>query len=330
MIPNVDVFNLSINQANTLASLPIRSIQREYPNALLHVLNGPEDIRSPRELHPAFFGCFDWHSAVHGHWMLIRLLKLFPMAEEALIRQMIGENLTAKNIKEETRYFESRPSFERPYGWAWLLKLCQELHGWGDAEGKQWRANVRPLEELLVRRYQEFLPNQTYPIRVGTHGNTAFGLSFALDYAVATGNSSFEAHLKRRSRDYYQADVRSGVWLEPSGNDFFSPSLIEADLMRRVLTGPEFAEWFKAFLPDASSILSPAKVSDRSDPQIGHLDGLNLSRAWCLRSIGRQLGDDCLLSAAETHAREGLAHVASGHYEGEHWLGSFAVYLLTS
>jgi hypothetical protein len=321
--------------AAVLAELPLRGIRREYPNLILHVLNGPEDVRSPRELHPAFYGCLDWHSAVHSHWTLVRLLKTARLANADEIRNALAENLTAENLRREADYFlaSNRRSFERPYGWAWLLKLALELRTWN--EGSEWADNLRPLEEVIVAGYLDFLPRQTYPVRVGTHANTAFGLMFALEYADRF-NPALAAMIRSRAIDYYSEDRDYPTQIEPSGADFLSPSLIEADLMRRVL-GERFAEWFERFLPNLAhrgNLLEPVIVSDRSDPQIAHLDGLNLSRAWCFREISRFLPPDhqwqeCLRDAADRHAGAGLANVASGHYEGEHWLASFAVHLLS-
>lgn len=308
----------------------MNSIHREYPNAPAYLLNGPEDLRLPHEVHPAFYGCLDWHSAVHGHWMLVRLLRSGQLESEAEVRKALNLSLTATNLRAEAAYFEARPWFERMYGWAWLLKLCQELREWDDPDARRWAANISPLEEVTARLYLEFLPKQTYPIRVGTHGNTAFGLTFALDYAESVGNQELAGLIRMRAVDYFAEDRKrpGAVQFEPGGNDFFSPTLMEADLMRRV-HGDGFANWFREFLPDLSAFETPAIVSDRSDPQIAHLDGLNLSRAWCLKAIGQALGDPGILRLSEVHAEAGLAHVASGHYEGEHWLGSFAVYLLT-
>ncbi|HVT11149.1 MAG TPA: DUF2891 domain-containing protein [Fimbriimonadaceae bacterium] len=326
----MDALTLTIEQANSFAGLPLASIHREYPNAPGYLLLGPESLRPPHQAHPAFYGCLDWHSAVHGHWMLVRLLRLFELERAAPIRASLSRSLTAENLAAEAAYFEKHPTFERMYGWAWLLKLCQELREWDDPDAARWSQNLAPLERVIVDSYRAFLPKQTYAIRVGTHGNTAFGLTFALDYARFVGDVELAGLIEARARDYFLGDRdRPGAArFEPGGNDFFSPTLMEADLMRRVL-GDEFAAWYRSFLLDLSPFASPAIVSDRSDPQIAHLDGLNLSRAWCLKGIGRDLGDAELLRLAELHAQAGIAHVASGHYEGEHWLGSFAVYMGT-
>ncbi|HET9526855.1 MAG TPA: DUF2891 domain-containing protein [Pyrinomonadaceae bacterium] len=335
--------SLNIKQASHFAALALKCVAREYPNKPEHVINNSSEVKSPKALHPAFYGCYDWHSSVHGHWMLIRLLKTFPnIPEGAQIRSALDANLTAENIQAEVTYMKqpNRQSFERTYGWAWALKLAEELKTWNDADGKRWSNNLQPLAELIAKSYRNFLPKQTYPIRTGVHPNTAFGLAFALDYAKTSGDRELESLLNERSRTYFAKDVDyPGAW-EPGGEDFFSAALMEADLMRRVMTPAEFATWFHRFLPGVAkgspaALLSPAVVTDRSDPKLVHLDGLNLSRAWCMRSIANALpakdrAQTVLVAAAEKHASAALAHVASGDYAGEHWLASFAVYLLST
>ena len=334
---------LNREQASGFARLALRALTKEYPNKPEHVMAGPDDVKGPRVLHPVFYGSYDWHSSVHGHWMLVRLVRRFPDLPEAReIRAVLAEHLTAEHLKAEADYFarkESRP-FERPYGWAWLLKLAEELHGWDDPDGRTWSRNLRPLAAAVVARYLEFFPKQTYPIRTGVHQNTAFGLALAHDYALAVGDSRLEDLVEERARAYFHADADAPAKWEPSGADFFSPSLIEADLMRRVMPAAEFRAWFANFLPGAAggepkSLFLPATVADRTDPQLVHLDGLNLSRAWCMRNIAASLpaGDRAQIAldeSASRHAQAGLAHVASGEYAGEHWLASFAVYLLTA
>jgi Protein of unknown function (DUF2891) len=334
--------SLTEKQASHFAALAMKCVSREFPNKPEHVINNASEVKGPKVLHPAFYGCYDWHSSVHGHWMLVRLLKMFPnLPESAQIREALNANLTAENIQQEVAYLNqpNRQSFERTYGWAWALKLAEELHSWNDADGKRWAANMQPLAETLSKSYRAFLPKQTYPIRTGVHPNTAFGLAFALDYAKTVGDGELESLLDERSRTYYAGDADyPGAW-EPGGEDFFSPALIEADLMRRVMKPGEFATWFHRFLPgvakgNPAALLQPAIVTDRTDPKLVHLDGLNLSRAWCMRSIARALPENdparkVLSVAAEKHAAA-LAHVASGDYAGEHWLASFAVYLLSN
>jgi hypothetical protein len=325
------------------ANLALKGIHREYPNKPGDVVNGDEDVKSPRDLHPAFYGCFDWHSAVHGHWMLVRLLKKLPdLPAGPDIRAALDRNLTAENLRVEADYFldPNHKSFERTYGWAWLLKLAQELYEFDDEDSRRWLKNIEPLAGVIVEKYIDFLPRQTYPIRRGVHPNTAFGISFALDYARATGHKELEKVLVESGMRYFHADKNYPAQWEPDGDDFFSRSLMEADLMRRILPAREFAAWFHEFLPGISdgrpeSLLAPAEVSDRSDPKIVHLDGLNLSRAWCLRSIAGALpGSDSarvrLLDSTVLHAQATLPHITSGSYEGEHWLASFAVFMLES
>ncbi|MGP0065959.1 MAG: DUF2891 domain-containing protein [Isosphaeraceae bacterium] len=334
---------LTLERASAFARLALKGLSKEYPNKPEHVMGGPDDVKGPKALHPAFFGCYDWHSSVHGHWMLVRLIRLFPDLTEAKeIRAVLAEHLTAANLKAEADYFARKESksFERTYGWAWLLKLAEELSAWDDPDAKTWSKNIRPLSDAIVARHLEFFPKQTYPIRTGVHPNTAFGLSFAHDYARSVGDSGLKALVEERARAYFGADVDVPAGWEPGGADFFSPSLIEADLMRRVLPPAEFRAWFGRFLPAAprgepKSLFDPATVTDRTDPQLVHLDGLNLSRAWCMNHIAAALPDAdparaALLASAARHADSGLEHVASGDYAGEHWLASFAVYLLSS
>ena len=334
---------LTTEHVSAFARLALKGIHKEYPNKPGDVLNGAADIKAPRAMHPAFYGCFDWHSSVHGHWMLVRLLRRFPeMPEKQRIRAALAENLTAKNLQAEADYFAqpNRQSFERTYGWAWLLKLAEELHGWDDPDGKEWSKNLRPLTDTIVGRYLAFLPKQTYPIRSGVHPNTAFGLAFALDYARAAGHKALRERVEERARNYFAGDRGVPAAWEPDGADFFSPSLMEADLMRRVLPPAEFPAWLRRFYPDLTrgepkGLLAPATVTDRTDPQLVHLDGLNLSRAWCMRAIANALPKDdparkVLAESAARHAEAGLSHVASGDYAGEHWLASFAVYLLSA
>ena len=336
-------FELDQKSASRFAVLALQCIKKEYPNKPEHVMNDESDVKSPLALHPAFYGCFDWHSSVHGHWMLVRLLKMFPdLPESNEIRSSLEKNLSAGNIESEVKYLHQpgRQSFERTYGWAWLLKLAQELDGWEDPDGNAWSKSLRPLAEAVVNRYLEFLPKQTYPIRRGVHPNSAFGIALALDYARAVRHEALETLLIERCRSYFGGDSDCPAAWEPDGDDFFSPCLIEADLMRRVLSPGEFPRWFHRFLPrlaegEPKSLLEPASVSDRTDPKIVHLDGLNLSRAWCMNGIARSLPEDdpcrsILMESAVRHAEATLPHVTSGSYEGEHWLASFAVYLLSA
>lgn len=318
---------LTIGDASRLAKLPLACVLRARPHKLDHVVEGGEDL-APERLHPAFYGCFDWHSSVHGHWMLARLLRLFPaLPEAAQIRAVLDTTLTVENLAIEAAYVVRHPGFERPYGWAWLLALATELRG------THWAAAVQPLADAIVAHYLAFLPKLTYPVRTGVHANTAFGLAFALDHARAVQHVELEALIVERALAYYGGDREYPAAWEPSGEDFFSPALIEADLMRRVV--PDFPAWLAAFLPNGlpPALATSAIVSDRSDGRLAHLDGLNLSRAWCLRSIAAALPADesaPFEAAADIHASAGLAHVTTGDYAGEHWLASFAIYLLTA
>ncbi len=333
---------LTRERASAFAKLALKGARKQYPNKTGHVQLDDADTKTPKELHPAFYGCYDWHSAVHGHWMLARVLRTYPDLPEAKdIRAVLAGHLTAEKLKAELAYFSrgEAKSFERPYGWAWLLKLAEELHTWDDADAKTWAANLKPLAELIASRYVEFFPKQTYPIRAGVHANTAFGLTFAHDYAVATGNKKLREAIEERAKAYYAKDADAPARWEPDGADFLSPSLCEADLMRRVLPPAEFRDWFHTYLPGAAkgepaNLFAPAAVTDRTDPQLVHLDGLNLSRAWCLRGILTALPKDdparkALAGSAAKHADAGLKHVASGDYAGEHWLASFAVWMLS-
>jgi hypothetical protein len=305
-------------------------------------MNGMEEVLPPSALHPVFYGSYDWHSCVHGHWLLVRLLKLHPGLPEAEeIRAALNRLITPEKVGVELAYLgqPSRASFERTYGWAWLLKLTEELDGWDDPDGIRWREALDPLARAFAQRYMDFFPKQDYPIRRGVHPNTAFGIAFALDYSRAVGNEALETLLLERASTYFGADTDYPAEWEPDGDDFFSRSLMEADLMRRVLGPEDFPAWFRTFLPglaggEPRSLLEPADVSDRTDPKIVHLDGLNLSRAWCMRLIAEGLPEDdpvrsVLLESAVLHAEATLPHIASGSYAGEHWLATFAVYMLT-
>ena len=332
---------LTREQASAFVRLALKGVDKEYPNKPGHVMSGPADVKSPKELFPAFHGCYDWHSAVHGHWLLARALRQFPdLLEAKEIRSVLAVHLTAENLRAEAAYF-ARPdskSFERPYGWAWLLKLAEELHGWDDPDAREWSRNLRPLTDAIVGRYLDYFPKQTYPIRTGVHPNTAFGLAFAHDYARAVGHQKLTALVEERAKTYFAADADYPAAWEPGGADFFSPALTEADLMRRVLPPAEYRAWFHKFLPgivrgEPKALLTPATVTDRTDPQLVHLDGLNLSRAWCMRAVVAALPADdpartVLIESADRHAEAALKHVASGEYVGEHWLATFAAYLL--
>jgi hypothetical protein len=316
---------LDTAQASHFAKLALRCARQEYPNKLDHTMNGPDEVLEPRELHPAFYGCYDWHSTVHGHWMLARLLREFPQLPEAAeIHALFDEHFTEEAIEEEVAYFHqpNRKSFERTYGWAWLLKLSAELRAWNSPDARRWADLLQPLADTVAQAFLDFLPKQTYPIRTGVHPNTAFALSLVLDYP----DEKLASLARERARTYYLHDHAAPLSWEPGGEDFLSPLLEEAALMSRVLSPAEFHSWFKHFLPKVA--LSPAVVTDRTDPKIVHLDGLNLSRARCLFTLSKALNRPDLARLAEEHAQASLPHIESGAYEGEHWLATFAVQMM--
>jgi hypothetical protein len=321
-------------QVHRLASLPLKCLDQEYPNKLGQVLNSAEDLKSPSTLHPAFFGCFDWHSSVHGHWMLVRLIRDFPEMEQKDIREKLSQRLTAENINAEVAYFESKynGSFERTYGWAWLLKLHGSLLTFDDSLGKQLSQNVQPLADLVVKQFSDFLPKLSHPLRSGEHINTAFGLSMAYEYAVRTKNEKFKKLIEERARFFYLNDEDADLSYEPSGFDFLSPIFEEIHLMNMVLPKKEFTKWLYRFMPSLLNPrfeLKPLVVTDRSDGKLVHLDGLNLSRAWCLYAIARS--DKRLThlrGIADAHLKSSLPSIVDGDYMGEHWLASFALYAL--
>lgn len=327
---------LTARDAQRFARLALACIHREYPNKIAHVLNSDADVRPPRQLTPAFYGCFDWHSSVHGHWLLLRLLRLFPGGDFAdAARSALCRSLTAENLAQEAVYLraEGRASFERPYGLAWLLQLCAELTEWDDSDALVFRRNIEQLEHAAVDRIGGWLPKLPFPVRSGEHSQTAFALGLMLDYAEAATNRNFEDVLREAALRFYEKDHDAPIAFEPSGEDFLSPSLAEADVMRRVLPGDEFSRWLGSFYPELR-LFAPAVSPDRSDGKLAHLDGLNLSRAWMLEGIASALEASdlrrtVLESAARKHAEAGLAAVTGQHYEGGHWLGSFAVYLVT-
>jgi hypothetical protein len=325
--------------ASKFARLALSHITREYPNLLYHVLNEPNDIRGPRDLHPVFFGSMDWHSCVHGYWLLSTVLRIFPENTEASeIRELLDAQLTPANVRGELEYLAQplRNIFERPYGWAWLLMLSAELNRHDTDDGRRWSNMLNPLADEFVRRFLDFLPKATYPTRVGTHFNSAFALTLALEYSEVMSNKPLRRLLVDRANAWYRNDVDCQAW-EPGGDDFLSPALMEAECMRRVLSASDFRDWFDRFLPrladrQPTTLFEPAVVSDRTDGKIAHLDGLNLSRGWCWRSLATVWRDTdprhaIALDAASVHLEAGLAHVA-GDYMGEHWLATFALLAL--
>ena len=335
--------DFDVHAAERFAKLALACVGKEYPNKISHTLNSDADVAPPRKLTPAFFGCYDWHSSVHGHWLLARLVRTYPNASFAsAAREALRQSLTAENITTEAAYLrgEGRASFERPYGLAWLLQLVAELREWDDPDAREMAANLRPLEQVALERLNNWLPKLSHPVRIGEHDQTAFALGLMLDYARQTANANFSNLLESKARQFYLGDKNCPLDYEPSGEDFLSPCLGEADVMRRVLPSHDFVIWLQAFLPQISRAkngrwLEPVVSPDPGDPKLAHLDGLNLSRAWMLRGIASGLpkGDkrlSAITAAAEKHERAGLAAVTGEHYEGGHWLGSFAVYLVTS
>jgi hypothetical protein len=322
-------------QAARFARLALDCVHKEYPNKIAHSLNSDADVQPPRALTPAFYGCYDWHSSVHGHWLLVRLTRLFPQAPFAPeARRAVAQSLTAPNIAQEVKYLETdgRSSFERPYGLAWLLQLAAELREWEDPQAREWSAELRPLEQTVIARISGWLPKLEHPIRTGEHNNTAFAIGLMLDYARVAANPEFGKLVESRARDYYFKDKACPLAYEPSGEDFLSPCLAEADAMRRVLPRDEFAAWFSTFLPHVD--LEPTRVVDVTDGKLYHLAGLNLSRAWMIQGIVSQLPAADARRASFTALagrlkQAGLDSIKSEHYEGGHWLGSFAVYLVS-
>ncbi|MEM9057083.1 MAG: DUF2891 domain-containing protein [Pseudomonadota bacterium] len=325
------------------ARLALDCLHSEYPNKIAHVMSGDDDLAPPRELTPAFYGCYDWHSSVHGHWLLVRLTRQQPNASYAAdARAALDRSLTPENIAGELRYLRhpQRASFERPYGLAWLLQLAAELGQWNDEDAKRWSAALEPLEREAADRIAAWLAKLHYPIRAGEHSQTAFAFGLMLDWARTRGDERLETLLVDSTRRFYLEDRACALAYEPSGQDFLSPCLAEADLVRRVINGPEFDQWLAKFLPGLPAgktdrvWLPVAEVTDRADPKLAHLDGLNLSRAWMLEGIaaGCSTGNPrrpALLEAARRHRAAGLVAVTGDHYEGGHWLGSFATYLVT-
>jgi hypothetical protein len=323
--------------ASRFASIALANVVREYPNKPDHVLAAPGDARTPRALHPAFYGSYDWHSCVHMHWLLAHLWRRCPeLSERDAIRATFDADLSPQAIAGECDYL-ARPdarAFERTYGWAWLLKLAAELRLADDRDARRWSRAIEPLADAFVARYREYLPKADYPIRYGMHANSAFGIVFAVDYARAAGDAALEALSVAKAREWFAGERDAPAAWEPSGADFLSPSLIEACLMSRVLDETAFAQWLGRFLPQLSkrepqTLFTPPRVSDRRDPQIVHLDGLALSRAWCFRGIARALLPHdpravVCIEAADAHLDAGLAGMAQADYLGSHWLASFA------
>jgi len=328
---------LNLASAERLIKLPMNCISNPLPYKSGLTIAKEEDLAMPIVHHPAFYGCFDWHSAVHGHWSMVFLLKSYPnLSVQTEARAQINKNLTKENILKEIEYFKMNKytkSFERTYGWAWLLKLQEELLDWDDVDAKKWSKVLQPLCDLLSEKYIDYLPKLVYPIRVGEHSNTAFGLTFAYDYALKANDNSLKEMIESRAKDFYMADEDCPISWEPSGYDFLSPCLEELDIMRRILNKDEFSNWSAKFLEgiqDKNLVLEPGKIKDRSDGKLVHLDGLNFSRAWCLYGAAKELNNQNLMSVADTHLKYSLDKITDGDYAGEHWLASFALYAFKS
>lgn len=327
---------LTLKNANKLAKLPLDCINTEYPNKLGQTLTSESELAPPKKLHPAFYGCFDWHSSVHAHWSLVSLLKQFPKLKQAdKIKSKLEEDLSKENIAQEVLYFkkESSKSYERTYGWAWLLKLAEEIHTWNDSLAKPLEKNLQPLTNVIVNNFETFLPKLNHPIRVGEHENTAFAMVFAYDYAESTGNEKLKKLIKAKANGFYLQDDNCPIGWEPSGFDFLSPCLEEVDIMERVLSKDAFKLWLKDFMPqlmDTDFDMPVAEVSDRKDGKLVHLDGLNFSRAWVFYDLANKFKSLKHLKAlGDKHMQHSFDHIVNGDsYEGGHWLGTYAIYAL--
>ena len=321
--------------ANRIVEMALDGLNREFPNKPGNLLKSAEDAKTPRELTPVFFGHFDWHSSVHGHWALVRLMRLFPEAAwHGKVRAELAKKFTSVGLRKEARYLKENASFERMYGWAWALRLGIELRALDDEQGKEWAKNYRPLEEIIVANARSYLPKLGWPIRCGFHPESSFALGQMMDWAEATGDGGLKSLVTLKAKDFYLKDVAYPVRYEPSGNDFFSPGLNEADLMRRVLSSDDYRVWLEKFFPDfdLGNLTTPVVVSDLTDGHLVHLVGLNFNRAWNFRGIAGALEGDPktrLLKIADAHEKAGLEDIFRGDYAGDHWLGTFAVYLLT-
>lgn len=330
-------YQLDEKLASNILSLPTHCLQVEYPNKLGQVLGSASDLQSPKALRPIFYGCFDWHSSVHGYWSMIEILRQYPQLDkEQHIRQLLHQHITPENVAVEIEFFNdpNNLSFERTYGWAWLFKLQQSLYKWDDKDAQYWKETLQPLVNLLVERYQAYLPKLVYPIRAGQHDNSAFSMSLSLDYARSVKDEKFERALIEHGKRLFQADKNCNLAYEPSGYDFLSPCLEEAFFMSKIMNSNEYASWLKSFMPEiynASFQLEPAIVKDRSDGKLVHLDGLNYSRAACLYGIAQQQGESLyhLKELAQRHLAYSLPNLsAQDDYMGLHWLGTFALYAL--
>lgn len=329
--------NLTLDQAKQIISLPVHCLEVEYPNKLGQVLGSDADLKGPKALRPIFYGCFDWHSSVHGYWSIVELLQQFPELDaDGKIRAVLNQHITPENVAIEKAFFEDKNnlSFERTYGWAWLFKLQESLSNWDDSDAKRWKENLQPLVDLLVEKYIVYLPKLVYPIRAGQHDNSAFGLSLSIDYARAVGDKKFEAAIIENGKRLFSKDINCDLAYEPSGYDFLSPCLEEAYFMSKILQGQEYDIWLNKFLApifDKGFELKPAIVKDRSDGKLVHLDGLNYSRAACLYGIAKKSELDLghLRKIANDHIKFSISNLsAQDDYMGSHWLGTFALYAM--
>jgi len=347
LIPSIFInaqqkLELTTEMANKLASMPLKCINQEYPNKTAHVINTEKDaVLTPKELHPSFYGCFDWHSSVHGHWMLVRLLRTVPDLENKdKIISILDESFSPEKIKEEASYFtkyQVAQNFERTYGWAWILKLDEELARWNHPKAKIWHQNLKPLTDEILRLWKAYLPKQTYPNRTGVHPNTAFAMSFAIDWTREIGDKSFEKELSEKAKVFYLNNTKTPAYLEPDGSDFFSPSLEVAELMSRILPQKEFEKWLNLFYEKRSleNIEQIPIISDVNDYQTVHLVGLSFSKAWAMKNIANALPEKNSIRKQFEISREkfienSLPIIFQGNYGGDHWLASFAVYALTN
>ena len=326
---------LHLDQAKKIFDLPTHCIKVEYPNKLGNVLGSEQDLKTPKQIRPIFYGCFDWHSSVHGYWSIVKLMKDFPeLDQNNQVRNELNQLITPENIAVEMAFFNDKnnKNFERTYGWAWLLQFQMELNNWQDKDAQVWAKNLKLFSDLMVTKYKEYLPKLVYPIRTGTHDNTAFGLSLAIDYARSVQDKSFEEVIIKNANRLYAKDVKCNISFEPSGSDFLSPCLEEALIMSKIEQKQEYKEWLKDFLPQLfkkNFDLKPGIVSDRTDGHLVHLDGLNFSRATTLYQIQFKLPElKHLDKIAANHLNYSLNNISNDDYMGSHWLGTFALYAL--
>ncbi len=326
---------LNVEQAKKIFDLPTHCIKVEYPNKLQQALGSDADLKPPRELRPIFYGCYDWHSSVHGFWSIVKLMKDFPeLDRDQKVRRDLNQLITPENVAVEMAFFNDKnnKNFERTYGWAWLLQLQMELNNWQDKDAQVWAKNLKPLSDLIITKYKDYLPKLVYPIRTGTHDNTAFGLSLAIDYARSVNDKAFEKVIVDNANRLYQKDKGCNIGFEPSGSDFLSACLEEALLMSKIHPHDDYKKWLKSFLPqlfDKKHELKPGIVSDRTDGQLVHLDGLNFSRATALYQIANKLPElNYLNDWANHHFNYSFNNISNDDYMGSHWLGTFALYAL--